>query len=201
MAGGLLVACAMLGVLEMPGGASTTGTVRLVAAVDIAAGNPVGPNDVTSVPLDLPGIAGERALTPETSLDDRVARVTIPAGTILTADHLRTASGGGSTGAEATVSLPVTAALGGSLLVGDRVDVVATYGSGFDGRTTVEATGALVTAVSSGADTLGVEPRLMIGLRLREHDDLLAVVHASQADALTLVRASGGAGDREAFTP
>ncbi len=82
-------------------------------------------------------------------------------------------------------------ALNGDLRPGERVDILATYGSGTDATTTVLARDANViriTDAKSGA--LGSSGKLIITLALASADQLLDTVHAAQVASITVVRST-----------
>ena len=82
-------------------------------------------------------------------------------------------------------------ALNGDLRPGERVDVLATYGSGSDAMTTVLARDASVIRIAdqkSGA--LGSSGKLIITLALASADQLLDAAHAAQVASITVVRST-----------
>lgn len=149
-----------------------TTTVVAVAARDIAAGAPLGVDDV-----DL--VERPHALVPEGALrevpDGQVAAAAIAAGEIVVTSRLAPL---GLTGLAATlpegtraVAVPVEVGLAPPLIVGDRVDVLVALapeaaGDGPPGF--VVAAGALVVAVDEGAVTVAVRaplaPRIAVAL-------------------------------------
>lgn len=192
----------MLGVLVAPGGADEPDRRHLVAAVDLAPGDTIDPTMVQPVAMGLPPPVARHALTEVGDVADLTARVAVPAGAVLHAGQFRADPIDAAGGPEVTISVPVRRALGGRLATGDALDVIATYGSGTEGFSAVVAAGAIVTEVAPVDDALGVEPTVTVTVRLGPRDDVLAVVHAAHADALSLVLDTDeGAAAGAAFRP
>jgi hypothetical protein len=203
IAGGALVTCAMLGVLVAPGGADEARRTYLVAGTDLAPGEPIDPDTIESAPMQLPPEIAGHAVTDPGAVEDTIARTAIPAGSVLHTGQLRERVGAGRTGPELTITVPQRRALGGQLAVGDAIDLVATYGSGTEGFSELVATGVTVTGVASTRDALGVDAGVTVTVRLAEDGPVLPVVHATHADAVSLVRrdAPGLVGSDVAFRP
>src|SRR6266496_5394130 len=148
LVGMLLVLIALVGYWSVYR-ASTTRTPVLVAAHALSAGSVLHASDLRTGEL-----AGDgrtmAALVPERELDALLGRtlsVAVPAGAPLP----RAALGGRAAGTAAfTLVLPAQHALAGQLAPGDRVSVLATYGSGSgQARTRAIARGLEVLSVGS----------------------------------------------------
>jgi len=85
-------------------------------------------------------------------------------------------------------------ALGGQVLPGHRVDVLATYGSGRDSYTAYVVRNALVTDVGHATGTLS-SGDLTVTLALEAVGDVQAVGHAARAAAAFLARGGSEATD------
>ena len=82
-------------------------------------------------------------------------------------------------------------ALNGDLRSGERVDVLATYGSGADATTTVLARDAnVIRVVDAKSGSLGASGKLIVTLSLVSADQLLDAVHAAQVASITIVRST-----------
>lgn len=82
-------------------------------------------------------------------------------------------------------------ALNGDLRAGERVDVMATFGSGTESTTTVIARDALVLKVTEQrTGSLAASGKLIVTLGLASADQVLDAVHASQVADLTVVRST-----------
>jgi len=82
-------------------------------------------------------------------------------------------------------------ALNGDLRAGERVDVMATYGTGVESATTVITREALVLRVSEQrTGSLAASGKLIVTLGMASADQVLDAVHASQVAELTVVRAT-----------
>ena len=95
-------------------------------------------------------------------------------------------------------------ALNGDLRAGERVDLLATYGSGADATTTVLARDARVIRITDAkSGGLGSSGKVILTLALPSADQLLDAVHAAQVASLTIVRstlADGTTGTRSTAT-
>src|SRR2546421_9985494 len=147
LVGVLLVLVALVGYWSVYR-ASTSRTPVLVAAHGLSAGSVLHASDLRTGEL-----AGDAhtmaALVPERELDALLGRtlsVAVPAGTPLP----RAALGSRASGTAAfTLVLPALHALAGQLAPGDRVSVIATYGSGSgQARTKAIARGLEVLSVA-----------------------------------------------------
>ncbi len=80
-------------------------------------------------------------------------------------------------------------ALDGNLDAGERVDLLATYGTGVSAKTVVVARGVQLVEVSDGShESLESAGKLVITVALADADQALRAAHAAQVAALTLVR-------------
>jgi Flp pilus assembly protein CpaB len=193
LVGVLLVLVALIGYWSVYR-ASTNRTPVLVAAHALSAGSVLHASDLRTGEL-----AGDAhtmaALVPERDLDTLLGRtlsVPVPAGAPLP----RAALGGRATGTAAfTLVLPTLHALAGQLASGDRVSVLATYGSGSgQARTKAIARGLEVLAVGSaptGIDSASASVPVTLAL---PDPSLASALALANSDAkLDLLRESGGA--------
>ena len=91
-------------------------------------------------------------------------------------------------------SFPVDAerALAGDVRPGEEVDLLATTGTGSDASTMLLAHRARVLHVHEArTGTLGSSGRLVLTVALASGDEVVAVAHASQVAAITVVRPTG----------
>jgi pilus assembly protein CpaB len=194
VAGGLLVVVATVGTWSLQrSGSGQPDTSFVVARHDIAPGHTIKAADLALEPMDLaPGTAA--AAWP--AVEDVVGSVALgPIGEHEVVQRSAVAPPpGGDGGGRALheVTLPVeSGAVPPALRPGERVDVVATYGTGSDAYTEVVARSATVIGADDGGDdafatsgtvalTLGVLP-----------DEVLPAVHAARIGGLTVVRTTG----------
>lgn len=82
-------------------------------------------------------------------------------------------------------------ALNGDLRAGERVDILATFGSGSEATTTVLARNALILrSVEQKSGTLSSSGKLILTAGLQSADQVLDAAHAAQVADLTVVRAT-----------
>src|SRR5919206_3422104 len=193
LVGALLVLIALVGYWSVYR-ASSKRTPVLVAAHALSAGSVLHASDLQTGEL-----AGDThtmaALVPERELDALLGRtlsVAVPAGAPLP----RAALGGRAAGTAAfTLVLPALHALAGQLAPGDRVTVLATYGSGSgEARTKAIARGPEVLSVGgapSGIDSASAS--VPVTLALADPSLASALALANSDAKLDLLRESGAA--------
>ncbi len=121
----------------------------LVATHDLVAGSAVSVDDVRIARVDVPNDIAPQLLQPGTPFDGVVALGPIRAGQFLQAGNLIRKPAGAQT-REISLALDAAQAAGGHLLPGDRVDLLATFGTGNDAHTEVVLTNAPVVRIDRG---------------------------------------------------
>lgn len=189
--GALLVALAALGTFMAYTDATAPPSVGyVVAGVDLAPGHVLSASDLTTAPMDLaPGVAS-RSFTRPDSLVGATVLAPLAAGELVQASHL-VRLGDEATGAR-SMSFPVEAdlALAGALRQGERIDVVATFGSGQEAYTTVVVRHVAVTGITDAGAAMGGR-FTVVTVALETNDDVLALAHAVRAGKVTVVRSTG----------
>jgi hypothetical protein len=200
--GALLVATSVVGIYaaHRAGGASG---VYVVAARAIRPGDPFTPGDLTRTRVDLPPALRGRAFTAPSVLLGATALSPIEAGELVQAGQVIRKQGGAET---AEVSFPIEASrIGSGLRAGDRIDVVATYGTGVDAYSLMIGRDLQILSVARARGTLGGESSaVVLTIALPGRADSLAIAHATRAAALSVVRTTGaatGAGDPTTYRP
>jgi hypothetical protein len=94
-------------------------------------------------------------------------------------------------------ALPRTAAVAGALRPGERIDIVATYGSGTTATTDYVVRGVRLLGVSApDVGVVGGSSELTLTVALPSPDDVLSLGHAiSTADVFVVRAGTGGDGD------
>lgn len=188
--GGLLVAAAALGtVAAAEGDGAPTPPQRAVVARDVAPGDRLGPDDLELVPVALAhhddalfarveDLTGALALAPLQEGDLVQRSAVLPAGE----------APDGAT--QVSFRLESARALGGRLVPGERVDVLATFGTGVDAETRRVAGSALVVRVDA-VEAVTAAGEVAVTLAVDDPATVVPLVHATSAAAVTLVRTSG----------
>lgn len=195
--GGLLVAAAGLGTFAVASGAgrAPVGSV-VVAARDVAPGAVLDADDLALAAGAVPeGVAG-RAFTRVEDVVGAVAVGPLGEGELVQAGALAEGVGGGVP--TLSVALETAAADGGALERGDRVQVLATYGSDAAATTVALSAAADVVAVEAGGDGLASGGQVLVRLAVDDAEERSAIVTASVAGRLALVRTTGAPGARVA---
>jgi Flp pilus assembly protein CpaB len=189
LAGGLLVAVAVVGVFAAYTDA-TAGPSRsyVVARRDLAPGTRLSAGDLAVRAVDLPGEQAGRAFRDVSSLEGAVLVGPVGAGELLQAGAVVR---GDAVGHEVSFPVARARALGGRLAPGERVDVVATYGTGADAVTVAVVRRALVVDVGGSRGPLGDQGDLVLTLSVGDPTEAMALAHAAGAGELTVVRTTG----------
>lgn len=189
--GGLLVAIAVLFAwVAVDAGERRPGREIVVATRAIAPGERIDASalEVRTVTMD-DGLAS-RDFSSTGQLVDAVALGPIAEGDPVPRSAVLQAANGGNL---RQFSFPVDRdrSLNGDLRPGERVDVMATFGSGSDSTTTVIARDALVLRVGDQkSGSIGSTAKLILTIGLTSADQVLDAVHASQVADLTVVRST-----------
>ncbi|HTN81280.1 MAG TPA: SAF domain-containing protein [Acidimicrobiales bacterium] len=182
--GGLLIAVAAVGAFVIATPKGRPSSPYVVAAHAIDPGTALTADDLTTAQLDLsPELAGHAFTRPQ-DIVGSIARSPLEPGELVQRGAI-----GSSRAAtfEVSLSLDGDRALDGRLAPGERVAVIATYGSGPDAVTLTVAPSALVERVSKPSG-LAVGTAIVVTIGLDGEIDTQAVVHAARAGQLTLVR-------------
>ncbi len=166
---------------------------RLVSTDDIAA-------RFGTIALEVHGEVADR-LVPAGDIERLVGQVVVAplqAGDLLSASQL--VADGGVEGAHTlSFALPRTAAVGGDLRPGERIDVLATFGSGDGAYTTYVARGVpLLRLTAPDGGSLGASSDLTLTVAVTDAVDVQALGHAVNTATVFVVRSTVGPEDREA---
>ena len=183
--GGVLVALSGLATFVMWERANGTPEHAYAVAADtLGPGDPVGPDAVRWVRMDLPaGVAGA-AFRDGAGLEGRVALAPIAEGELIQAASLSD-QGGHDPTAELSIALARERAVNGRLRPGDLVDVYATTR---DESTTQVAAGVRVLDVSDAGNTFDGGGDLTVTLGVSASEEQVAIVDAAANGAVTLIR-------------
>jgi len=190
MLGALLVAASVVGIYAAYTGPRGASAAYVVAARAIRPGDPFAAGDLTRTRVDLPPALRGRAFTDPSSLIGATALSPIEAGELVQAGQVIRKRGGART---AELSFPIEVSrIGSGLRAGDRVDIVATYGTGTDAYSLVIGRHLRVLAVARARGTLGGESSaVVLTVALAQRADSLALAHATRAAELSVVRTTG----------
>lgn len=203
--GGFLVSVAAVGIFSAYASATAPPTtLYAVAARDLLPGDRIDASAVRLVAIDLPDSQRRRAFDAAEPLMDATVIESL-----LTDELLQEGSvvGTGAAAGARTMSIGVdpSRAVNGAIRPGERVDVLATFGTGADACTHRVASGVGVVDIA-GASGSVVEAggALTVTLALDDGAQSMAVAHAASAGEVTVVRATGagsinGSGGGEQF--
>jgi Flp pilus assembly protein CpaB len=197
------VSVAALGVFASASRPSSPSTRYVVTARALSPGDVVSSDDLTVAAEELsPDLASGAFL----HADDVVGAVVLgplEAGELVQRGALA-AGPGPDPAAQLSFAVDADRAVDGGLVAGDRIDLLATYGSGADAFTVRVVRRALVVATAGDSSTITDSGRQVITLSLTEPDAVLAVAHAVRAGDITVVRTTGAGEDapgRDTYSP
>lgn len=190
MVGGLLVAVSGIGLFAA---ASTPDPAPehsyAVAARDLSAGARLVPGDLDLLAIDLPDEVRARAFDNRGHLADTTLLGPVMAGELVQAGNV-VAKPSDAASRELTLSFD-GGRVAGELSEGERIDLLATFGTGDDSHTEIVGRGVLVVGIDRASAGLGNSNPTVITVGIPDIDEVIAVAHASQVAKLTPVRATG----------
>lgn len=187
--GGLLVAAAAVGLFAAYSQASATNrTSYVVVRHPLAAGARLSPADLALSPMDLPPEVRSRAFRRVADVAGTTLVAPLAAGELVQASALVATRPGG---ASRVLSFPIERSRLGPLKPGERVDVLATFGTGTDAFTTVVLRQAPVVDVDRSKSALGDTGSVVLTIGVDDPADEVALAHAVQLAKLTIVAATG----------
>lgn len=196
MAGGLLVAAAALLTFFLAGGEDDgPDTTYVVATRDLRPGTPVGPDDIDLRPMSLSDEVAAGAFSDTDDLAAAMVLAPVDAGELVQASTVIASDAAGAAdipdARQLSFEVGRSRAVAGRLEPGERVDLLATYGTGSDSRTTVVVRDALVVDMDSdGGGNLDIADAVTVTLGLQSDLSVLRVTHALDSAAVTLVRST-----------
>lgn len=188
--GGLLVAASGVGLFAATNRSDSGPTQSyLVAAHPLAAGARLSTSDLSRQPLDLPPGLRARAFDNPAVLDGATLLAPLAAGELVQASGV-VAKGTDSDTRELTLTVD-RGRVAGALAGGERVDLLATFGTGDEAYTLVVSRGALVVAVDRGRGGLGDSSPTILTVGIEDPTEAMAIAHASQVAKITPLRSTG----------
>jgi Flp pilus assembly protein CpaB len=193
--GGLLVAVAMVVSFSLATRGRQGATEGVVVARrPVQVGRRLTAEDLAVEQVALPEDVAATTFRRPDDVVGAVALVPYERGAIVERAGLAPA-GRDALGAQLSFAVDRAHALDGDLQVGDRVDLVATYGTGDTARTERVARSVRLVAVDGDAHgSLDAPGKLVVTVELSGDDDLVQVAHATDVAAVSLVRP--GSSDR-----
>lgn len=189
--GGFLVAVSLLALFAAYSGAAAgPGTSFVVARRDIPIGTRLQAGDLALRPMDLPDdIADGAAFRGGATLVGATTVGPIRKGELVQASGV-VRSRGEPAELEVSFAIERAKALAGSLRPGERVDVLATFGSGDDSYTVVVVRQARVLDARRSDEGFAGDHTDVVLVAVASAGEALALTHALHAGDVTLVRAS-----------
>jgi len=189
VAGALLVAAAAVGLFaayaRLQGGPDDS---YAVVRHDVAAGAKLQESDLALHAMDLPPTLRARAFGRLSDVVGTTALTPLAAGELVQPSALVITRGPDSA---RTLSFPIERSHLGSLKQGERVDVLATFGTGGDAWTAFVLRHSLVVAVDRSKSSLGDSAAPVVTVAVADPAEELALAHAVALGKLTVVVATG----------
>ena len=188
MVGGFLVALAAVGVFAAYTSATAGPTTSyVVAARDLAPGDRITPASLRLVPLDLPDEQRRRSYDVVDPLLDATVIEPLLAGELLQEGSL-IATGAAPGTRAVSFAIDAAHAVNGTLRAGERVDILATFGTGGEACTFLVAGDVPLVRVTESASSLATQGGMTLTVEAETADSALAISHAANAGTVTLVR-------------
>ena len=164
-------------------------TGYLVATRDLPPGHRLSSGDLRRQPLDLSDSLAGRVFTDAHPLQGATTLGPIAAGELVQAGSLVRSRGG--SGRELSIPVDPARAVAGTLRPGERVDLVATFGSGSSATTETVLRHALVIDSQRGGSNLSSSGAMVLTLAVDDDEQQLAVARALNDGELLVVRSPG----------
>ena len=198
--GGLLVALAAVGAIVLSASSGPPTVDVVVAAVEISPGTPLSADVLRVESLALPDELLDGTFDDPQELGGTVSKSSLSPGELLQHGDVVEATAAQRAAAptrEVSLHLDANRVGGGQLESGDRVDVVATYGTGDDAYTVVVLRDAPVVAARSNDDAIGSSRGVTLTLGLDTRADTVALAHAVDVAQLSIVRTTTATADED----
>ncbi len=192
MVGGFLVAVAAVGIFTAYTGATGNRLTSYVVATNaLTVGHRIAAGDIATQPMTLPGLLGSQmAFRSSNLLVGALVVEPVKAGELVQASDV---ASGGSTDRQLSFPIDTSHAVAGTLQPGDRVDVLATYGTGSSASTVSVAQGVTVVSKNDSSGSLADNSNQseVITLAITPNVDSLALAQAVNTGQVILVRGTG----------
>ena len=190
--GGILVAAAGVGLFS----AATTaarppGHPYVVAQRALTAGTRLEPGDLAVAQVELPAALRARAFDDPALLAGATLLAPVGAGELL---QVSAVIAGGTTAGSRELTFTVERGrIGATIRDGERIDLLATYGTGDDAYTLVAGRDLPVITVDRTRVGVGETSPVFVTVAVADAAGELALSHAAQVAKLTVVRTTGAA--------
>ncbi len=198
--GGVLVAAAGVGLF----GAATTagrqpGRPYVVAQRALTAGTRLEPGDLALARIELPPGLRARAFDDPALLAGSTLLAPVGTGELLQVSAV--IAGGDTPGSRELTFTVERGRIGATIRDGERIDLLATYGTGDDAYTLVAGRDLPVITVDRTRVGVGETSPVFVTVAVADPSGELALSHAAQVAKLTVVRTTGAAPTDDAGTP
>ncbi|HEX3620871.1 MAG TPA: SAF domain-containing protein [Acidimicrobiales bacterium] len=188
--GGLLVAAAAVGLFAAASrGTAGPAHAYVVARHELAAGARLQASDLTVAPMELTPELRARAFESTQPLVGATLVAPLGAGELVQVSAV-VARVGDAASRELSFTLE-RGRVGAGIKLGERADLLATYGTGNDAFTQVVVRQALLVGIDRPRTTAGDSGPATVTVSVDDPNDALALAHAIQLGKITLVRATG----------
>lgn len=165
-----------------------TQTILVTQAVKpLAEGSVLTKNDISLVPYSTASPLLHKKLTSPFGIDvlGKILAVSIPAGGFITQSEVVNAASG-NLPREISFAIPYSHADAGNLAHGDRIDVLATFGTGSTAVTDVIARSVIITSINLASQSLGSPSDPSITITVAAPDSMTTLAIANAASGATL---------------
>lgn len=195
--GGLLITLAALGSFVVATSANTAPTATVVVTDrQLTAGDTLEAADLRVVAVDLPDDALATFFDSTSSISGATVLAAVEAHQPVPRSAVSAAGVDARPSAhDLSFSLERDRALNGRLRPGERIDLVATFGTGADATTEIVTQAIEVTDIDRGSGSAASSAKVTLTVSLPDEDAVLRTTHAIAVAQVTIVRSTGVAGD------
>jgi Flp pilus assembly protein CpaB len=187
--GGVLVAAAGVGLFSAATTAGQPGQPYVVAGRALTAGTRLQPADLALAEIELPPTLRARAFDDPTVLDGATLLAPVGPGELI---QVSAVIAGGTTAGSRELTFTVERGrIGPTIRDGERIDLLATYGTGDDAYTLVAGRDLPVITVDRTRVGVGETSPVFVTVAVADADHEVSLGHAAQVGKLTVVRTTG----------
>ncbi len=198
--GGVLITLAALGSFVAATSANTGPTASIVVSDrPLTAGDRIDAADLHVIAVDLPDDALATFFDTTSSVGGATVLAAVDAHQPVPRASVSTATADARPPAhDLSFSLERDRALNGRLRPGERIDLVATFGSGAEASTEIVTQDVEVIEIDRGSGSSGSSAKVALTVSLPDEATVLRTTHAIAVAQVTIVRSTGAARDRSA---
>jgi Flp pilus assembly protein CpaB len=190
LVGAGLIVLAALGIfVSFEHANAPTKQLFVVARGPLVAGHEITADDIALVSMQLPDVVSKRSFKTSSLVIGNTINITLARGELIQTSMV--SAGNNLASRQVVIALDAQHALGGTLVANQKVDVVATNGSGSGAMTNILLKGTRVLAVTTQKQNIASGTTYLVTLALDSDSDEVAITNAADVGKITLIRTTG----------